>query len=431
MSRIQNVVVSSVQDRTRLGTGTVAAGRHAGSLDPARHDRTAGFRLDGPAKVRGDARSLPRSPMDRLSYAALVHSPVTRGQKSRNWIQRRPSGARRDPGHDLPEYAADQHACAISMTNLSAVGNSDLPIMQDAAVRYNGQVIAAVLAETQEQADHAASLIKVAYAEQRANTRSRMQGRRADAPSILMDENRRTVGDAEQELQTRGSSRRQSYLTPGQNHNAIELHAVTVAWNGGPRWSHDTTQMSRAERQCDREGFRSARRSRSGFCRRSWAAASAARDCGITDCRRRSGQARRAPRASHAQSRQRLPHRRRPNPDRTARRDRRRRTASFTALIHTGLSVMPPHGACPEQYTSGSRGFIAREASRSSSTTSISTSCPTPSCARRERRSAPSPSNARSTNWRTRLGDRSHRTASAQRAGPSTRSAAPPSRSAP
>ena len=45
----------------------------------------------------------------------------------------------------------------------TAAGPSDLPIMQDASVHWNGQPIAVVLAETQEQADHAKSLISATY----------------------------------------------------------------------------------------------------------------------------------------------------------------------------------------------------------------------------------------------------------------------------
>jgi xanthine dehydrogenase YagR molybdenum-binding subunit len=46
-----------------------------------------------------------------------------------------------------------------------AVGGDNLPIMQDDRVHWNGQPIAVVLAETQERADHATSLIRVAYEE--------------------------------------------------------------------------------------------------------------------------------------------------------------------------------------------------------------------------------------------------------------------------
>src|SRR5258708_32090026 len=47
-------------------------------------------------------------------------------------------------------------------TPLAAGGNT-LPILQDDLVHWNGQPIALVLAETQEQANHARSLIRATY----------------------------------------------------------------------------------------------------------------------------------------------------------------------------------------------------------------------------------------------------------------------------
>ena len=49
------------------------------------------------------------------------------------------------------------------MTAAKAASGDDLPVMQDDQFHWNGQPIAVVLAETQEQADYAKSLINVGY----------------------------------------------------------------------------------------------------------------------------------------------------------------------------------------------------------------------------------------------------------------------------
>ena len=49
------------------------------------------------------------------------------------------------------------------MGERKAAGPDDLPIMQDDRVHWNGQPVAIVLAETQEQAEHAQTLIRVTY----------------------------------------------------------------------------------------------------------------------------------------------------------------------------------------------------------------------------------------------------------------------------
>src|SRR5690606_35014375 len=49
--------------------------------------------------------------------------------------------------------------------------------------------------------------------------------------------------DAEGELKRAAHRVDSLYRTPGHNHNAIELHAVTVAWDGDRLTIHDSTQM--------------------------------------------------------------------------------------------------------------------------------------------------------------------------------------------
>ena len=50
------------------------------------------------------------------------------------------------------------------MTDLKkGMAASDLPILQDSSVHWDGQPIAVVVAETLEQAEHAASLVEVEY----------------------------------------------------------------------------------------------------------------------------------------------------------------------------------------------------------------------------------------------------------------------------
>lgn len=103
-------------------------------------------------KVAGEARFAAEVAVDNLSYAALVHSPITRGRITRLDTD----AAEAAPGvifvvthRNMPRLGT---LALIGMSDMSAVGNSDLPILQDAHVHYNGQIVAAVIAETQEQA---------------------------------------------------------------------------------------------------------------------------------------------------------------------------------------------------------------------------------------------------------------------------------------
>jgi xanthine dehydrogenase YagR molybdenum-binding subunit len=124
------------------------------------------------------------------------------------------------------------------------VAGSNLPIMQDESIHWNGEAVAVVLAETREQADHAAGLVSVTYSPEPAITdfaAARAKARQPD--SVLGEPAVVAIGDAEKALAAAPHRVDATYTTPLLNHNAIELHAVTVDWPGGQLLVHDATQM--------------------------------------------------------------------------------------------------------------------------------------------------------------------------------------------
>ena len=128
------------------------------------------------------------------------------------------------------------------MTSEKAAALDDVPVMQDETIYWNGQPIALVLAETQEQADHAKSLIRVSYKAQPAITvfdEAKTHARPQDFAGQPMAQ---AIGDAESALAEAPCKVDLTYRTPRHNHNAIELHAVTLAWRGDDLHIHDTSQ---------------------------------------------------------------------------------------------------------------------------------------------------------------------------------------------
>ena len=359
MSRIQNAVIESV--KTVLGW-VPAQWLPGGTPDPLIERRAAigrqASRQDGPAKVRGEARFAAEVAMDRLTYASLVHGTVTRGRITRLET----AAAEAAPGvilvlthRNMPRLAP---LALISFTDLSAVGNSSLPILQDPVVRYNGQVVALVVAETQEQADHAAQLIEIDYAADAARTR--FEGAKDDArtpASILIEKNHVSVGDAERELERAPHRVDNVYRTPGHNHNALELHAVTVAWQGGSLVVHDATQMIapsanvlarlfglKKEQVRVLSPFVGGGFGGKGLWDHQIVAIAAAR---LVDRPVRLVLSR--------DSVYRIIGGRTPTEQRVA--IGADTEGRFTALVHTGYSIMPTYGACPEQYTLGTRAL--------------------------------------------------------------------------
>jgi xanthine dehydrogenase YagR molybdenum-binding subunit len=199
-------------------------------------------RIDGAPKVEGKARFAAEFPLDGLAYAALVYSTIPKGRIATLDT----AAAEAAPGvvlvmtyHNAPKMAK----MPLFMTAQKAFAGEGFPVFQDDLVRSNGQPVALVLAETQEQADHAKSLVRVTYTAEPAVTSleaGRAQG--LETGAFQGDPLKKEVGDAEARLAAAPFKVDAVYTTPRYNHNAIELHAATVAWDGDDLRIHDATQ---------------------------------------------------------------------------------------------------------------------------------------------------------------------------------------------
>ncbi|MBJ2154322.1 xanthine dehydrogenase family protein molybdopterin-binding subunit [Variovorax sp. IB41] len=199
-------------------------------------------RLDGPLKVQGQARFAAEFPMEDMLYAALVYSTVPRGRIATLDT----AAARAAPGVALVmshENAPRLKPMPLFMSKDKAAGGDDLPVMQDDQVHWNGQPIAVVLAQTQEEADHAASLVRATYETAPATTSIAAAKANGTKPGVFQGEPlKMEIGDAEAALAAAPHRVDVTYTTPRQNHNAIELHAATLAWKGDELVIHDASQ---------------------------------------------------------------------------------------------------------------------------------------------------------------------------------------------
>jgi xanthine dehydrogenase YagR molybdenum-binding subunit len=199
-------------------------------------------RLDGALKVAGRAPFAAEFPLAHMAYAALVYSSVPKGR-----IATLDTGAAEvAPGTVLVmthNNAPKMQPMPLFLSAEKAAAGEGLAVFQDDLVHYNGQPVALVLAETQEQADHAASLIRVSYLTEAAVTSLDAARARGSEPGSFMGQPlKREVGDAERALADAVYKVDLTYHTPRYNHNAIEPHAATVAWDGDTLRIHDATQ---------------------------------------------------------------------------------------------------------------------------------------------------------------------------------------------
>lgn len=222
------------------GTPDPLAGRRGGLIgEPL-------SRLDGALKVTGTARFTAEATFESsrgaLTYAALACSTIPKGRVADLDV----TAAEGAPGvvlvlthRNMPRLNPPP---SFGTGDKAGAGDS-LPVMQDDRVHWNGQPVALVLAETQEQADHACSLIRVTYETEPAVTGfAEAKARGTEVGEFFGNPLSLSVGDAEEALAAAPHQVDAAYTTPRHNHNAIELHAVTLAWDGDELFVHDATQ---------------------------------------------------------------------------------------------------------------------------------------------------------------------------------------------
>ncbi|RVT90269.1 xanthine dehydrogenase family protein molybdopterin-binding subunit [Sphingomonas crocodyli] len=199
-------------------------------------------RIDGPLKVAGAAPFAAEFALEQMTYASVLFSTVARGRIATLDTV----AAERAPGvvlvmtyHNAPRMKP----MPLFMSTSKAGGGNDLPILQDPEIHWNGQPIAVVLAESQEQADYAKSLIAVTYERADAMTNFAAAKAAGTEPGEFQGEPLKLeIGDAEAALAAAAHRVDHVYRTPRHNHNPIELHAATVTWEGETLRVHDATQ---------------------------------------------------------------------------------------------------------------------------------------------------------------------------------------------
>ena len=158
MSVVQDAVQAVMKKAIALAPDGWIPGGHPDPLMHHKHGLIGASisRIDGPLKVSGKAQFCAEFPMERLTYAALKYSTIAHGRITE--IDARAAEAA--PGVVLVMThgnAPKLNPAPPFMSKPKAAGPDELPVMQDDRIHWNGQPVALVLAETQEQADHAQS----------------------------------------------------------------------------------------------------------------------------------------------------------------------------------------------------------------------------------------------------------------------------------
>ena len=121
---------------------------------------------------------------------------------------------------------------------------SDLPVMRDGTVYWDGQPMAVVVAETLEQAEYAASLVTIEYVVETPVVSFEATKAKAFLPPDVMGEpSELKIGDVKKAAKEADSKVDNVYCAPRYNHNAIEPHATIASWDeSGALTVYDATQ---------------------------------------------------------------------------------------------------------------------------------------------------------------------------------------------
>jgi xanthine dehydrogenase YagR molybdenum-binding subunit len=189
-------------------------------------------RIDGPLKVSGTARYAADFDFADLLYAVPVCATVGSGRVSHIDT----SAAERMPGvRKIYTHANIGTFYRVSKASKAMI-DEKRPPLDDDQVRYYGQYVALVVADTFEHAVAAARVVKVSYADVQAPSVST----RLTAAKKPETETER--GDPDGAYEHAAVKIDQTYSTPTETHNPIELHASVAMWDGTHFTLYETTQ---------------------------------------------------------------------------------------------------------------------------------------------------------------------------------------------
>jgi len=201
-------------------------------------------RIDGPLKVSGAAQYASDFHFPGLLYAVPVEATIANGK-----IQQLDTAA----AEKMPGVRAILHRANIGKIFRSSLGEGmegicieRRPPFADDVIRYYGQYVALAVADTFEAAKAAADAVRVTYDKNKPNVESHLKADedRAVVATTYGTEHRLQSerGNAEAAFASAPVKLDQTYATPAETHNPIELQGTTAMWDGAMLTIYEESQ---------------------------------------------------------------------------------------------------------------------------------------------------------------------------------------------
>jgi xanthine dehydrogenase YagR molybdenum-binding subunit len=193
-------------------------------------------RIDGPLKTTGQAQYAADYHFPGMVHAVAVSSTVAAGTI-----------------HTIDTSRAEKMPGVVSILHHGNIGplfrmapgghggrtSESRPPFEDLEVRYWGQYVALVLAETYEQALAGAAAVVVKYEVSPINVSTKLDDPQTGELPLHTESKR---GDVESAFASAQVKVDHTYITPAETHNPMEMHATVAVWDDPNFTLYETSQ---------------------------------------------------------------------------------------------------------------------------------------------------------------------------------------------
>ena len=190
-------------------------------------------RVEGHAKVSGEALYAVEHDIEGVAHAALVQSTVAKGEVR---------------AVDADAALALKGVLAVlwheNAPRVASDDDPDLAVLQRSDIAFRGQIVAVVVADSLEVAREAAALVRVDY-----DAAAHDVELTADHPKLYKPDKVNPAFDTDTErgdvaagLAAAATTIDATYSTPAQHNNPMEPHGTLALWRDGDLTLYESTQ---------------------------------------------------------------------------------------------------------------------------------------------------------------------------------------------
>jgi xanthine dehydrogenase YagR molybdenum-binding subunit len=201
-------------------------------------------RIDGPVKVSGVAMYASDFHFPEMLYAVPIEATIANGRV----VKLDTAAAEKMPGVRAIFHRENIGKIFRSVQGPGFEGIVDerRPPFADDIIRYYGQYIALAVADTFETAKAAADAVRATYVKEKPNVETDLKADdepdEVDTTFARVKRVQSERGNAESAFASAPVKLDQTYVTPTETHNPIELQATTAIWDGSMLTIYEESQ---------------------------------------------------------------------------------------------------------------------------------------------------------------------------------------------